>query len=168
MKYTVEWSENKPTSTGKPKMEARLKGEDGTLHDKVTIWGDFPNFAGIMTGHEIEGDIVPSKDPKYAPSLYAPKAPARAGYSGPTRSPSAITQAMKRKEDGIEKTLDRKEDGIKISSTMRDATLLAVAEFNSNRSISANGPTLESLHAKWRDYLWINWDFSDGDVPPKM
>lgn len=165
--YKIEWSEKKTTSTGKEKIDASLRGADGIMHDKVTIWGDYPNFASLMTGHEVVGTLMPAKDPKYGPTLYAPKA-GKAGYSGPARSPSAITKAMKDKADGIEKTMDRKEDGIKISATMRDATLLAVSEYTEQRRISANGPTLEQLHKKWREYLWTNWECSDTDFPPKM
>ena len=72
MQYKVQTLEISTTNTGKRKMNCELTNEMGDVI-KATIWEDFPNFQGITFGSMIEGDLVPAKDPKYRPSLSAPK-----------------------------------------------------------------------------------------------
>lgn len=166
-KFTIEWCEKKTTSTGKEKLDARLKDEQGNITDSVTIWSDFPDFANLMNGGEVTGSLNPAKDPKYGPTLYAPRTP-KTPYGGPMRSPSAIATAMKTKEASIGKFQDAKEQSIKVASTFSGAWNMAVAEFTAQSRITTTGATLEQLFEKWRQYLWENFDCSDSNYPPKI
>ena len=165
--FKIEWSEKKTTSTGKEKIDATLKDVTGVVHERVTIWGDYPDFATLMTGHDVVGTLTPAKDPKYGPTLYAPRTP-KTGYSGPMRSPSAITTAMKNKEAAIGKFQDSKEQSIKVASTFSQSVALAIVEYQTNRQMSTSGPSLEMLQKKWREYCWLNYDCADTDFPPQI
>ena len=160
MKYTIVWSEKKTTSTGKEKIDATLKEGENTI-EKVTIWGDFPNFAGIMTGHDIEGDVVPAKDPKWGPTLYPPKT---SNVGHPVRSSGAITKAMEKKEESIGRFQDNREMSIKIASTLSMANNTALA-FLQGESIKDVGVFKEQVK-RWREFYWMEWEKTDNDYPP--
>ncbi len=69
-KFNIKWSEQKPpTATGKLRMVATLTDENNSDITNVTIWGNFPGYAELMSGHDVEGILIPAKDPKYGPSL---------------------------------------------------------------------------------------------------
>ncbi len=165
MKYTIEWMEQKPTKDGKPKADARLKDEAGAIYEHVTIWGDFPGYAEIMSGHEIEGFIAPAKDPKYAPSLKPLDGPKRAGNANFKHVQDKEVLDIKRGD--ISHFQENKELSIKIASTMNKAVELAIAEFEylSRISISTR-PELDVLITKWREWLWLNWSMDESKVVP--
>lgn len=126
--YTIEWCERKVTSTNKTKMDARLRGADGSLIENVSIWGDFPNFAGLMNGGQVEGDLVPAKDPKYGPTLYPPRPQTTSGgaprSSGGAFKQKQIEEHTARKEMFIKETIGAKERAIQMAGAERDAVLL--------------------------------------------
>lgn len=155
-KYQIKWAEVSTTSTGKTKTTLTLIDEKGTETDKVTTWGDFPNFAELQPGKSVNGNISVKVNGQYTnKTLYPePTAPAWA-TAGPTGKGGGIAKAQERKETGIAKTMDRKEEGIKISSTMRDAVNLAVAEQSPN----------EDRIMYWRKWLWDHWDDL---IPPNL
>lgn len=108
-KFIIEWSEKKVTSTGKEKIDATLKDEAGVTTDKVTIWSDFPNFAGLMTGGSVEGDLVPAKDPKWGPTLYPPK-PVATNVGYPRRSGGANTVAIQEAQETKARNIEQAQD----------------------------------------------------------
>lgn len=153
MKYKIIWSEKKTTSTGKEKIDATL--DDGTRQlDHVTIWSDFPNFAGLMTGHEVEGDVVTKQNGAYTNNTLYPLKPVNAsprasgGFAG-----GMGKQMMKEKQEGIKESQDRKEHSIKESSSIRDSVQLALAEFNADSTVN-----LEERIQHWRKWLLDNWE----------
>lgn len=152
MKYIIDWSERKTTSTGKEKLDCTLKDEQGHKTEKVTIWGDFPNFASLMTGFEVEGDLVPAKDPKYGPTLYPAKAP-RFRSSG---------ENIKQKSEMIEKAQDRKEESIAFFNSTNAAIDLVCKHpyFSKIENESQLKMTIRGMRDHFvREYL-------DFDMPP--
>jgi hypothetical protein len=149
MKFSIEWLEATKTSTGKDKYNVTLKDETGKTTESVTIWGDYPNYAELKPGSTVEGTLTEKPyNGKIYYTLYAPKAEA------PRRSPSAINQAMKKKEESIEKFQVSKAEGIKISSTLNHAADIAVARLG-------EGKTKEEYESEilyWRSWLWKHWD----------
>lgn len=160
MKYTIEWSENKTTSTGKEKMDATLKDESGVIHQSVTIWGDFPNFKDLKTGHSVLGDLVPAKDPKWGPTLYPTKAET-SNVGHPVRSQGAISKAMDKKAEYIATAQENKEIGIMTSSTIRMAVDIALAE---SHGLPFDVGVFKGRVKQWRQWLIAEW--SDLEAPP--
>lgn len=157
--------EQKPTKEGKPKADARLKDETGTVYEHVTIWGDFPGYAEIMSGHSIEGVITPASDPKYAPSLKPLTGPKRASNSNFKHHQDKEVLDIRRGD--ISHFQENKELSIKIASTMNKAVELAIEEFGFlTRTSIATRPELDGLVLKWREWLWNNWDFKATDTVP--
>lgn len=152
MKYFVtEIDGNKTTTTGKSYHKVSLEDESGQATKNVSIWQDFPNFQSITFQSEVVGDLVPAKDPKYGPTLYPPRSNASGGT---TRASGAITKAMDRKESSIGKFQENKEESIKISSTMRDAVLLTIAQ----GITGLDEDVIQTKIERWREYLWHSWN----------
>jgi hypothetical protein len=154
LEYTIEWIEVITTSTGKKKADATVKDPQGKTTE-VNIWEDFPNFAGLMNGSKISGEVVPPKDPKYKPSLYAPRTPKTGSQS--TYKTKLMNDAMEKKEASISHSQDRKEEAIKLASAQRDAVLM-VTMINKDRSTSESALKEEII--KWRDWF-LSKDFTD-------
>lgn len=161
MKYNIGWSERKTTTTGKEKIEATLKDEKGVETHGVTIWKEFPDFDGIMTGHDIEGDLVPARDPRYGPTLFPPKPEVPKTFQ---RGAGAMTKVMDKKAENIEKAQDNKMLGIKSSSTLRMAVDLTIASLR-NEDIIDNS-VIKGTILEWRKWLWNEFEKEDKDFPP--
>ena len=121
MKYKIDWMEKKETTTGKLKADATVVSETGESTD-VTIWSDFPDFPTLAPGSVIEGEIKPALDPKYKPSLSAPRTSKTASSGGFKQK--MIEDTMIRKEASITKFQATKEESIKLAGAQRDAVLL--------------------------------------------
>ena len=151
MKYTITWCEKKHIdSLNKDVLDCNANDEQGNTV-KFSIWSDFPNFAGIMNGGVVEGNIwnKPNTD-KY--TLYLPKDPATAT----TGRMGGASKLMDKKADNIATAQESKDLSIKISSTMNKAIDLAIAE----KDISP-----ENI-LKWRKWIWIQWLAKDTDFAP--
>lgn len=151
MKYQIDWLEKKTTSTGKEKADCTLKDEQGNKTANVTIWGDFPNFSALMPGFEVEGDLVPAKDPKYGPTLYPAKAPRfRSGEN------------LEKKSAMIEKAQDRKEESIAFFNST-NAAIDLVCNHPYFANISSEGELKMKIRAM-RDHFVS--EYLDFDMPP--
>jgi hypothetical protein len=84
MKYTIDWSEEKTTSTGKPFKKVTAVDEDGKKVD-ANVWSDAPFFAQVAPGATVEAELKVSADGKYT-SLQGPKTE-RTGASAYSRTP---------------------------------------------------------------------------------
>lgn len=169
MQYEITWLEQKTTSTGKVKANAQLRGAEGKIIENVTIWSDYPDFSNLRPGSTVEGDLVPSRDPKYGPTLYGKRKESNLGPKPAwARKETNIAQAQERKAGYIKEAQDRKE--------------MSIAYFNSLNSAIAivNGPigqlpsrldteaveTLKENIAYWRDWFyseWQKWESQDPD-----
>lgn len=169
MRYKIAWIEQKSTKDGKPKAEATLVGEtesENATGVKVTIWGDFPNYGAIVNGGMIEGEIVPSRDPKYLPSLkpsVSPKMASRGNFKA-----EQVERVMDKKNASISQFQDNKEEAIRLASAQRDAVLLVTTFYKSRWE---NDPILESefdVLVKKKIIEWRDWFLSSNftDVIP--
>lgn len=152
-KYTIEWSElikEGVSENGRAwKMtKMSLKDESGAMHEDVTT------FDEVITGGEIEGDIIMKG--KYKNFQKAFKKPKLEKPEFIKAKEEAIKKAQDRTQVGVQKAQEHKDVSIKVSSTMRDAVQLAIAEGN---------PTVENIES-WRKWLWTNWDKTELDYPP--
>jgi hypothetical protein len=145
-KYKIDWCEVKKTGNTNGRewkiTEMTLTDEEGKKTDKVST------LENVAPGLELEGKIV-TNDKGYlnfVKKLEAPEFVKKAGNSA--YKEKLMNETMARKETSITKFQDNKEWSIKISSTMRDAVLLSIAEQN---------PTADRILA-WRRWLWNNWD----------
>lgn len=157
MVYKINKLDRVTTSTGKAKINATLMGEDNLEVVGVGIWADFPNFANLNEGDSVMGDIVVKDQWK---TLYPPKTTTTGQIGG--NKGGFIAKAQEKKAEYIERAQENKEEGIKISATMRDAVLCAIAEYNKDPH---NLDTLEQLISKWRKVLWFEWD-NHNTYPP--
>lgn len=156
MKYTINWLEEKTTSTGKKKYDLTLDSEDGKQTSGITMWDSFPEFATLKPGSVISGDIVTKQNGQYTNvTIFPPKvvSPVKTGGFGGAKV------AMQEKAKNIEKAQGRKEDSIQISSTARDATILTTAELNGKTE-----QEIKEIWLKWRNWLIANWDVDERDL----
>lgn len=159
MKYTVNTIEVMTTTTGKRVAKCELQDEQGKVFEKkVSIWSDFADFQNIQWGSVVEGEIKVN-DKGYA-SLYSIK-PNVAPRAFQPRT-GAIKEAMEKKEHSIEKFQGNKEMGIKVSSTMRDAVLIATTFLPQDSSMEF----VKDQIRHWRQWLWQEFDKENKDFPP--
>ena len=156
MKYKIDWAEKKAWQD-KTYLVTTLTGEDGSKHDKVSIWPDFAGFEGLAPGRDVEGTIA-TNDKGYK-SLKGPQAPAR--NSGGARA-FQMERVMEIKNAGIRASMDTKEQGIKISGAMRDATLILTSLYPEEIKALApadRGERIRALHQDW--VTWLMGQFDD-------
>jgi len=160
MQYLIKTLEQKEYE-GRKYATAFVKALDGT---ELTVsfgdkWGE--KLATLEAGQSVEAN--PWQNPKNSKwSLYPiedKKPSSGANYPNKTAS---ITKAMDRKEKSIGRFQDDKEFSIMVSSTMRDAVQLAIAEIKDITTLN----TLEQDILKWRNWLITHWQIDEKDVPP--
>ena len=152
MKYIIDWCERGQTKTGKQNIKATLKDEQGVMTENVTLWGDYPDFANLMPGKEVNGDINVKQNGQYTNKTLYPVTT----YKKFEAKPNNIAKAQETKKENIKEAQDNKEQGIKISSTIRMAVDIAIAESDTRP---------ENIKEK-RAWLWNEWEKSDKDFPP--
>lgn len=157
MNYKITKLDRVTTSTGKAKINATLIGEDSVEVAGVGIWADFPNFANLIVGDSVSGDLVTKGQ---WITLYPPKNPATGQIGG--KNGGFIAKAQEKKAEQIEKAQENKSESIKIASTFSSAVNCAIAEYNKD---ATNLDTLEELIRKWRKILWFEYD-SHNQFPP--
>ena len=143
--YTIEWLERKTTSTGKAYMQITLEGEG---EKKVSIWSDFPDFANIMPGGKVSGEL--KQNDKGYWNLYPPRTGAKP--NGGAFKQKVIEEAQARKAGDIERFQGNKEEAIRIQSAQRDAVLIVT---QLQRDLITENEIKEAIVA------WRNWFLSD-------
>lgn len=157
-KYTIEFLEQQTTNTGKIKANCLLKDEQGQDHDGVTLWADFPDFANLAPGREVEGNLT-AKDynGKTYFTLYPIKANpmgARPAWAG---KGSGIAKAQETKREDIKAAQENKHEAIKMAGAMRDATLITLAELSGSPLVA------EDFKMRWTD--WRKWLMDKANEP---
>lgn len=143
-------NKNEKTWNDKKYTEAELTDTNGELF-KVSAW------AGEFNDKDTwEGELV--KNDKGYWKLVSPKAVAGSNFKA-----QQVEKTMERKEKSIAGFQDNKEWSIMVSSTMRDAVQLAVAEYTINKQ---NLDRLDECVLKWRSWLIENWDVEKTDKSP--
>lgn len=142
---TVQWVELATTKNGKPYKKV-------TVDNKTfSVWSDDPQYEAATPGGTLTGSIV--QDGKYWKFVghvegHDPK-PQRA-YSG---GKGNIAAAQERKAEDIAYAQSNKEHSIRVSSTFRDATLIATQEL----AHYTGSPELYAEEFKARWLHWRNW-----------
>lgn len=154
MKYKIIWSEKKTTSTGKEKIDATLDDGQRTI-DKVTIWGDFPNFAGLMTGHEVDGDLVTKQNGQYTNhTLYPVKVATTSNFGGSR----GVSKLMDKKAENIKEAQERKAESIAFFNSTNSAIALVNAMRDNDVHIPSESELKVTIRA-WRD--WFLKEYED-------
>lgn len=147
MIYTIEWCQLKKNGNTNGRewkiTEMTLVDQNGVKTEAVSTFED------VMNGQMIEGEIFQGK---YGME-FKKKVEEKPKNNFRTQQ---IEKMVERKENGIKNFQDNKEWSIKVSSTMRDAVLLAIAE---------GKPEPERIK-QWREWLWNNWSVETDQFPP--
>lgn len=147
MKYIIDKAELKGTSKGTI-LKVDLVDENGVLDEGVTIWNNFPNFASLKTGSEVNGSVVVKKNGQYTnKSLYEDKT----STIGTPRG-TGIKAAQERKAVMIEKAQDRKNESIAYFNSLNVA-IQFVAAFSKNLEM---GEAFDSV-VHFRDLFLQEW-----------
>src|SRR3990167_9429810 len=152
-KYIIEWGSQSQTKTGKTVFNATFKDEQGLQHEKVSIWSDFPGFADIRPGTEVEGEIVKGKTGYL--SLYPPRKLEPPKFVQRER---AMNEAMAKKETSISKFQANKEESIRLSSSARDATLIVTTFYPELATNESKEEIIKRVWNEWRNYFASSFD----------
>jgi hypothetical protein len=160
MKIKIDWLQVK-----NPDWKlASITQIDGTKLTEVSInrttkKGEaFPNFDGLMAGHEIEVELWQSTAGKWY--AFPPKDPAKIAQGGAYKQ-KMINDTMDKKAASIGQFQDNKELSIKVASTIKMAVDLTVARVAHEPNLD-----LEATILAWRKWLWQNWDVDEKQFPP--
>lgn len=152
MKYIVEWMENRTSAKGNKYIRATLKDEGGAEFTDVAIFDKFPDFANIISGSTLEGNLV-SKDyqGKTSYTLNSPNSAPTGGFGG-----AGGVKMMEKKQEGIKRSQEHKDLSVMTSATIRDAVLIAIEEQKSAPTFDAN--IFRGRIKFWRKWLQDNWE----------
>lgn len=158
MKVKIDWLVRKSPEW----IIATLLQEDGTKLDEVSInktskkGEPFPNFDGLMPGHEIEGELWTSSAGKHY--LFPPRI-AKTAQGGAFKS-KQIEEAQTRKKNDIEHFQTTKEESIRLASAQRDAVIMVATIFKDQ--------VVTPDHLRSEIINWRNWFLNDQDFnnPP--
>lgn len=150
MEIKIDWVEVKQTKFGKPMKRVTVTHEGKQID--VNIFSNFPDFANIAPGSVIMGQI--KQDGKYWNIEPDGVATTRGGaYTKPNIVENQL-KVQKEISKNVEKAADNKDHSVRISSTMRDAVAIAIAE---------GEPNFERI-LSLRKWLWKHWDDPDTDA----
>ena len=127
----------------------------------------------IKDGDSVDGEYVEKQNGEYlnktlykqktwgktVPNAYGPSK----AQSGAYRNPSAINKAMDKKAENIQVAQDNKERGIMISSTLRMAVDIAIAEM-AQAPAGVHSDIAGSVR-NWRNWLIAEWSNIDSAPP---
>jgi len=154
-KYKLQNIERKTTSTGKAMLKCSALGEDQVMHEGVAIWSDFPRFADLKDGDEVEAEMDIKQNGQFTNKSLKYPSPAKTNGRGSY----GINKAMEKKEESISKFQTNKEESIKISSTIR----MAVDVVTAMDIKEQNAETTKQMIEDWRRWFWKHW--SDPEDP---
>lgn len=156
--FIVEWIEQK----GPDWKVCNLKAQNGVTVADVSInrvnkkGETFPNFDAITLQATVEGNLWKSSTGKAY--LFAPQVKKRIFNSG------VPNKLMIDKQEGIRAAQENKSESIKVSSTMRDAVAITLAQMSADIILSKDPSAIKAMVKQWRLWLWKNWDMDVTDV----
>ena len=152
MQYLVKITNTTASKAGAEYKEVTLEGEDNKLYGCLAFKGKYADYDKITEGAMIDCKLNPTKDgDKYfvndEKTLQPPASIAqrRAG----------MVEAVREKQAGIKESQERKKDAIRIAGTMRDSTLIALAELAGSPLIA------QDFQERW--LYWQKWLEEQGD-----
>lgn len=157
--FNVNWAETKTSAKGTEYKRATLTDESGKQTENVAVFNFYSKYNDVKPGNIVSGTLVADlfkgktsykledgktwqKNTNWKPG----------GGGGSTVYNS---QAMETKKENVHEAQENKALGIKVSSTIRMAVDIAIAE---------GAPNSTNI-LKWRTWLWENWDVGNKDVP---
>ena len=151
MIYNIFWSEKKTGNYGDYIVADLVDPEGGKIEgvsiNRKSKKGDlFPGFDEILTGKDIEGELWTSDAGKHY--LFAPKKKLEKPNFMKRDISKDVEKAQERTSASVEKAQNNTSHSVRVSSTQRDAVLLAVAQGN---------PSIENV-VSLRKELWRHWD----------
>lgn len=152
MKYKISAVIEAQTTTGKTMYRSTLKDEQG-VEETINL------FEEVKVGDELDGEIYVNE--KGYRNFKSTKKVASANFVNNQKA-TQIKESMDRKEQSIERFQDDKEFSIMVSSTMRDAVALAIAEYADKTVLD----TLPESILKWRKWLIDNWNINRKNISP--
>lgn len=169
-KFKLNWLEKKTSAKGLSYIKASIVPEGEQEITDVAIFSSFPDFANLMPGQEVMGELEIKQNGQYTNKslVYPPTTPSGANRgSGGAYKTKLMNEMVEKKQEGIRQSQENKELGIKISSVNNKAVDCAISEFNYiSREGEIKEGTLKLLTEKWRKYLWLTWDtFEKFDLP---
>lgn len=161
MKIKAQWVKN--DNYGNKIVTDESSGIDYIISPKDKKTGaDFPDWAEIAPGREVEGSPWQSKtNGKWY--LFAPEPEKTYNKAKWQPKGAEIAKAQEVKSQQISQAQDNKAESIKISGTARDATLLTIAEIQNNPE---HANTFEETWLKWREWLLDNYEVDSNARPP--
>lgn len=157
MEIKVLSSVDKTAKTGRPYKALEVFVDNETR--KVNIFSNAPDFANIHQGSTILGTMV--KDGNFWNISFEGVTP-RNSAPGAFKT-AQVKEVMNIKRQDIARSQENKDWSIRVSSTMRDAVQLAVAEYTINKQ---NLDRLDECILKWRKWLLENWEVNEKDYNP--
>ena len=164
--YTISLVEDKNKDWKIVTLEV-VEGDGSVMYEDVSVnrvnkKGEiFPNFDNIKVGERVKGNLWSSSAGKrylFAPSPIKTQGGANKASGG--YKTQVIKEAQETKRKDIETAQENKGQSIKISSTMRDAVLLTIAEKGDGVMTAED---MEENIIKWRKWLVNHWE--DADIP---
>ncbi len=150
MKFTINWLEQKKTPTGKDVKNATLIDELGVVFEKVSIWGDFPDWVNLSPGRTVSGNI------KANAKGYKSLSPEMT--TGFNRGPSGAVKAAEVTSASVVKAQDRKEKGIAYFNAVNSAISLVTS---SDLYKNDDAGDLRTSISVWRDWFLSEWEKYD-------
>jgi asparagine N-glycosylation enzyme membrane subunit Stt3 len=146
-KFTVDWAENKTAKTGKPYKALTIKGDDGKPIN-VNIFSDWPDFANIAPGSQIEGTL--EQNGKYW-NIRSDQSKKRV-YNKPD-----FSKVMERKEASISNFQKTKEESIQMAASARDATLIVTNFYPELADDPNKEAKIKEKWTYWKEYFLLGF-----------
>lgn len=156
--YTIEWLERKKTTTGKDVISASLKTPEGVIHDKVSIWSNFPNWINLTPGGSVSGEIVTSDKGYKSLKEEMTKGFTQSGY----RAPSGAVKAAEITRESVKEAQGKKNESIAFFSST-NAAIELVKSMPMYRESDA-GDLRQSI-ITWRNFFLDEWKKYEAQDP---
>lgn len=145
---TVKSIEMRTTSTNKPFKSVTLD-EQVLGKDKFNVFQFHTRYNDVVEGRSFAPEEF-EPDGQYI-KLIDPDKGLKRGFGGNKPNSAQIAVAQAQKAQDIKTAQDNTSYNVRVSSSMRDAVLLAIAE---------GKPTPENI-VKWRGWVWREWENVD-------
>lgn len=152
--YLVKITETLTSKAGQPYKSGSLEDNTGKIYGFLA-YPRYSQYEKIIEGAMIDCALTPtsSGDKYFVNDLKEKKPLSPPAFVAQRRA--GIAEAVREKQIGIKESQERKKDAIRIAGTMRDATLIALAEFVGSPLVA------NDFQIRWN--YWQAWLEKRGD-----